>query len=1126
MTNSLSHNNDNNNTLNGKAHPYMAVASTRDEHSGELLRTCSATLVAPNVVLSAANCQEYTSIGDTIMIGRTNLDDSTEQGFETFEIVDVAVHPEFDASTFKYDCMLLKLSSDSMFQPIALDDGTATASSSTNTLENEKAGGGGGDDLNLVVLSWGSHTATLSSDSKMSIRGLSQAVLTEVPNFYVNSQDCNQIFGGANDVVTSQMLCASYGIDGDACDGDSGAPLFDKTSQSQVGIVSWGNSCQQQQEKSRNRSKHQDLPAVYTRVSEVHEWIQLTIEGWTPGNASSKKAAPISFSKGDDGDGHEMQWLIILLGSVGAVCLAFFVGHGMKTMAQNRRQKRATQLLRFGSNTSRGKRHHQWSKTHQNSMQDIDFNGSDRESRLSSRSFSQENKRSSLRKKFSRKATSSRASSKGMMNLSVLPDIDLREEMSDETKEVLLGALSGVKLFESYMDDELDLFLDCFRSVDQLENGKTIYEQGDIGKAIFAVETGEVTFTDENKKEVKKVHAGKAFDEECLTYEYPRNYTCNVSATGTAIWKLPRVDFQRVQNVVVNLRMVMITEVLSKVELLAALDPKALKSLARTMVFETFQEGAVIVKKGDKGDKFYIVGEGTAAVSDIGTDGIVIEKEGYFGERALLSGDVRAATITALTKCTILSLNRTEFNKLLGSVDDLHANFIRQRIISDTPLYADAKLTHPEMHALVKLSERTVFREGDTFHGGSEVLTFLTKCSCLVAFDSAVDEVEYQKGDSITGSEVLRFKTECECLLVSFANIGRAVKGGMKRLKSGEEEKIPLVISDIKKIEFIHSGEFNTKIWKVRTHKFGSKLHPNKVYAMKEIDKHQLIRNELVHNLWWEKDILEAVDCPFVINLMETFQTKESIYMLFNFVEGGNLQGFIEAFPDSRLSVSSVQFFSACMLEALSALQLYNIAHRDITPESFVVDSDGYLVLIDFDNAKMVDHLTFTLCGRPHYMAPEIIEAKGHDMGVDIWSFGVTLYEMLTGYLPFNEVNQLDLFKLISKRKFDTAPLQETAEGAEDLLLSLLSHRMKRIGMLADGIDEIRRHSFFELINWDELLWKSTPAPHASQVEQLSRVVVGKYQAKPMEETQSEIEDIFDEVSVSSEDLIVMFDGF
>jgi len=386
--------------------------------------------------------------------------------------------------------------------------------------------------------------------------------------------------------------------------------------------------------------------------------------------------------------------------------------------------------------------------------------------------------------------------------------------------------------------------------------------------------------------------------------------------------------------------------------------------------------------------------------------------------------------------------------------------------------------------------------------------------------------VDYQKGDSITGLEVLRFKTECECLLVSYANIGRAIKGGMNRLKSGEEKKIPLKISDINKIEMIHTGEFNTKIWKVRAEKFGSKLDPNKVYALKEIDKYQLIRNELVHNLWWEKDILEAVDCPFVINLMETFQTKEYIYMLFNFVEGGNLQGFIEACPDSLLPVSSTQFFSACMLEALSALQLYNIAHRDITPESFVVDSDGYLVLIDFDNAKMVDHLTFTLCGRPHYMAPEIIEAKGHDMGVDIWSFGVTLYEMLTGHLPFNEMNELDLFKSISKCKFDAAPLRETAEGAEDLLLSLLSHRMKRIGMLADGIDEIRRQSFFELINWDELLWKSIPAPHASQVEQLSRVVVGKYQAKPIEETQSEIDDIFDEMSVSSEDLVVMFEGF
>lgn len=98
------------------------------------------------------------------------------------------------------------------------------------------------------------------------------------------------------------------------------------------------------------------------------------------------------------------------------------------------------------------------------------------------------------------------------------------------------------------------------------------------------------------------------------------------------------------------------------------------------------------------------------------------------------------------------------------------------------------------MHALVKLSATTTFHEDDTFHGGTEVLTFLSTCSCLLALDSSVKEVEYHKGDSVTGNEVLRFKNECECLLISLANIERSIKRGVARLTPGGMEKLPLVV--------------------------------------------------------------------------------------------------------------------------------------------------------------------------------------------------------------------------------------------------------------------------------------------------------------------------------------------
>lgn len=561
-----------NNKINEKQHPYMAVASMRDEH-GRLLRTCSATLVSPNVVLSAANCRHWTTIGDTIMVGRTNLDDGLERDFETFSIVDKAVHPEFHLEKLENDCMLFKLNGSSKFDPVTLDDGKTTSFDASKS--------------NLVVLSWGSNINSNNNHGNNATASL----LTEIPNFYVNPNDCNQIYGGGGGknnnnanamLITPQMVCASYALNGDACDGDSGAPLFDKMSSSQVGIVSWGTSCtQQQRQRSRNNNNDNDgaIPAVYTRVSEVHEWIHSMIERWKP---TSKSAASSSGSNMNmpvpiiDVDAHQSEsasdsssttiieregnnnkdkdkdnegaegllpvMLFIIVGVIVTIPLAFYIAKSVRSKSDRQRQERASELLDSSNHISRkgSDREHTWSKTMQSSMQDVDFDGPDsthsvESSRLAAapkkgRRIVRNDSNSEYistrhhparrsRDKIARKSTSSFVSDRSSQGLP--PEAKLRESMSDSTVEILLGALKKVQLFESYTNDELDSILDCMKPVEQFANGEFVYVEGDIGSELFIVETGETSFT-VNTKEVGKARAGDAFGDECLIYEYPR----------------------------------------------------------------------------------------------------------------------------------------------------------------------------------------------------------------------------------------------------------------------------------------------------------------------------------------------------------------------------------------------------------------------------------------------------------------------------------------------------------------------------------------------------------------------------------------------------------------------------
>jgi serine/threonine protein kinase len=244
----------------------------------------------------------------------------------------------------------------------------------------------------------------------------------------------------------------------------------------------------------------------------------------------------------------------------------------------------------------------------------------------------------------------------------------------------------------------------------------------------------------------------------------------------------------------------------------------------------------------------------------------------------------------------------------------------------------------------------------------------------------------------------------------------------------------------------------------------------NSVYALKVMDKSEIISKKMTKGVMREKNVMASVEHPFISNLVSSFQDKQQLYMLMSYVQGGELFGLIyNVSKKGYLSNDAAAFYGACLVEALAHLHSRNICHRDLKPENILINRSGYVVLVDFGFAKVVLDKTFTTCGSPEYMAPEILLGKGHSESVDHWALGVVLYEMLVGQTPFIHVGatKMTLFRRICNSTFAFPNPKKhgiyVSDEAKSLIKGLLSKKSsERIGSsLTLGDEEISTNPFF-----------------------------------------------------------------
>lgn len=248
------------------------------------------------------------------------------------------------------------------------------------------------------------------------------------------------------------------------------------------------------------------------------------------------------------------------------------------------------------------------------------------------------------------------------------------------------------------------------------------------------------------------------------------------------------------------------------------------------------------------------------------------------------------------------------------------------------------------------------------------------------------------------------------------------------------------------------------------------------LYAMKVLKKATLKVRDRVRTKM-ERDILVEVNHPFIVKLHYAFQTEGKLYLILDFLRGGDV--FTRLSKEVMFTEEDVKFYLAELALALDHLHSLGIVYRDLKPENILLDEGGHIKLTDFGLSKeSVDQekKAYSFCGTVEYMAPEVVNRRGHTQSADWWSFGVLMFEMLTGTLPFQGKDRNETMNMILKAKLGMP--QFLSPEAQGLLRTLFKRNPgNRLGAGPDGVEEIKRHPFFATIDWNKLVRKEIHPP-------------------------------------------------
>ncbi len=290
------------------------------------------------------------------------------------------------------------------------------------------------------------------------------------------------------------------------------------------------------------------------------------------------------------------------------------------------------------------------------------------------------------------------------------------------------------------------------------------------------------------------------------------------------------------------------------------------------------------------------------------------------------------------------------------------------------------------------------------------------------------------------------------------------IKNYLNKIFSLQDTSINL--SDLYYIKSLGKGKFGTvTLVHNQKNKYAIKAIPKKI-----VEKQKILSKYILN----ERNIMLSLDHPFIVKMVKTMKNNNFCFFLLEYINGKNLDEYLST-RLMKKNLKETQFYSGSIILILEYLQKNYIAHRDIKPSNIMIESNGYLKMIDFGISKILRDYTSTLIGTPHYIPPEILLGKGYSLSCDFWSVGICIYEIFYGCYPFgNKINEIiEIYKEILNKKIFDLTKNNNYCFINNLIKSLLK---KKVNKRLCNVNLIKQNEFFKDFSFSDLIdFKITP---------------------------------------------------
>ena len=566
--------------------------------------------------------------------------------------------------------------------------------------------------------------------------------------------------------------------------------------------------------------------------------------------------------------------------------------------------------------------------------------------------------------------------------------------------------MGKISLFSVLNQDQKNKLTNNIYRETHFEN-KTIFEKGNVSNCIYILKDGNIIL----KKDEKQIRSLKKGDycgvlevlanSNRITEAVPKEKTHLLTVPVFWIKSLYGDNYRSV------IALSLIKSAFNNDSNLKKLNLKFLDEIFNLISFKYFEKETEIIKSGEPKNSLIVVPiegeliEGGTGQTICERSNILFGKEIYDEDTSKTSVEIKCKpySLLAILKCSDIKKHFKCSLKMLG---EKNSHIERLRQVNLFKNFTNAKLENLSK----KIKIEKIPNGKNVITQGEEGTRFYIVKKGLVDIFVKDKYIRTMNENEYLGERALFFKEprsatakahgDVEVYYLEKDDFETVIE---KNLKDYLKDRLYLQDNTVQLNDLIYymklgSGSYgNVSLVKSSKNKY--------FYAIKNISCKQILYSQLHANLDLERSILVKIDHPFIVKLVKTMKDKNYVYFLMDYIKGKELFDVIRDI--GLLNKFQTQFYGASIMLAVQYLHERKFIYRDIKPENIMVLGNGFIKLIDFGTANIINDKTKTIIGTPHYMAPEVILGEGYSFKVDFWSIAVCMYEFMCGGVPFGE---------------------------------------------------------------------------------------------------------------------------